>query len=105
MEGKNMRRTTHTLTNDPVMLKIIVFFAEANWRMLQNELNGKNCKTALGATPPNPCKIGHFITLKGNVINYPILAFFSKSGLQYSPFYWSFRNFTFFALRKMGNVD
>ena len=56
--------------------------------MLQNELNGKNCKTALGATPPNPCKIGHFITLKGNVINYPILAFFSKSGLQYSPFYF-----------------
>ena len=56
-----------------------MFFAEANWRMLQNELNGKNCKTALGATPPNPCKIGHFITLKGNVINYPILAFFSKS--------------------------
>lgn len=65
-----------------------LFFAEANWRMLQNELNGKNCKTALGATPPNPCKIGHFITLKGNVINYPILAFFSKSGLQYSPFYF-----------------
>ena len=66
----------------------LLFFAEANWRMLQNELNGKNCKTALGATPPNPCKIGHFITLKGNVINYPILALFSKSGLQYSPFYF-----------------
>lgn len=65
-----------------------LFFAEANWRKLQNESDGESCKAALGATPPNPCKIGHFITLKDNVINCPILAFFSKSGLQYSPFYF-----------------